>query len=190
MTKYAVVALLLLGLSGCGTQPSNLQFYMLHSPDSDNTKALAADAPMVIFGQIVFPEYLTQRNLSILTGSTTVHFSPKHVWAEPIAAGFAQALEENLRRQGIRGLSKSLNYPITSSTKVINIKVEDFIPTYNGKVILSGQYWFDSNEHLASSLPVDFNYSLTLQQDGFAYSVEKMRELVVLLSQDIASSIN
>ena len=186
-TKLPLAGVLLMLLGGCSSAPASLQYYMLHSPSAASAPAIAEAKAYVQIKRIELPEYLKQRALVMQTSPTTLYFSPKHVWAEPLDKSFRQALTSALWQTGnvmvLPGDMHAAAYPTTT----LNIHIDDFIATFDGKVLIKGQYWFDG----ASQSPqlTHFSYQRTLDNDGFEHAVEQMRGLVADVAEHIAKDL-
>lgn len=174
----------IMSLMGCASQSTQLQYYLLHSPAEPMAPHDAATE--VTLDQLLLPEYLKQRSLAIQTGPTTLHFSPKHVWAEPISNSFIQALSTALTAEGINVIPANRR-TINEKTATVSIQIEDMISTWQGEVILKGRYWIDAADSEGQSQ--HFDYRIRLEQDGFPHAVEIMRKAIARLSADIASQV-
>ncbi|MCW8091354.1 PqiC family protein [Alteromonas sp. ASW11-130] len=176
-------------LTGCVSQSINLNYYLLHSPQS----AITADKQprfQISLQKLALPEYLKQRSLVMQTSATTLHFSPHHVWAEPVQSGMIKALEHALWQH-----HHVLSVPVTLATHnevlphaEIAIAVDDFLPVSNGEAILSGKYWIQFPDK--SKKMYIFNLRRNLNQDGFDHAVIQMQELINALGDHIAARLN
>ncbi|MCW8107867.1 PqiC family protein [Alteromonas ponticola] len=187
-TPFWIIALVLV-LAGCASQSINLNYYLLHSPHGDN-KAEQQPVSQLSLQKLVLPEYLKQRSLVMQTSATTLHFSPHHVWAEPVQSGMLKALENDLWQQHQilsvpAGLAQHNN---DLSRADVAIVVDDFLPTYEGQAILRGKYWVMYPDQ-RKTMHI-FTLQLNLSEDGFEHAVLQMQELVRKLSEHIASTLN
>lgn len=184
MKVVAILCAAMMMLSGCASQSTHLQYYLLHSPAASYPQHDAA--VKVTLDQLLLPEYLKQRSLAIQTGPATLHFSPKHVWAEPISNSFVQALSTALSAQGVNVIPASRR-SLNDSVATVSIQIEDMISTWQGEVVLKGRFWVDGAS--SDGLSQHFDYRISLQQDGFPHAVETMREAIIRLSTDIAGQV-
>jgi uncharacterized lipoprotein YmbA len=159
---------------------------MLHSPEEGLTMPLmSASAPTLYIQSLQLPDYLMQRNLVLQTSPVNIHFALPHVWAMPFERDFTQTLTTHLSQQGIKVIT---SLPADNENTIsLQIFINDFIPTYNGTIILTGSYIMTTGQ----SLPTEFAYAFEsqLEQDGFKHTVSKMQELTASLSLQIANNI-
>ncbi|QCZ94048.1 PqiC family protein [Salinimonas iocasae] len=171
-------------LVGCASDPVSLNYYLLHSPVSEESASKEISDRLRI-DKIRLPDYLKQRGLAMQTSPTTIFFSSQHVWAEPLAGDFLQTLSANLwQDQGIEVFSQNI-YDKAQTTGVTLI-IDDFIATHQSFVVLKGQYWLFP----ADGEPVSKRFFLRAeqQQDGFEHTVLQMRELIARLAQEMAQA--
>ena len=74
-----------------------------------------------------------------------------------------------------------------NSGYILDISIDDFIPAYNGMVILRGTYRLGQSQQPGKI--IEFAFQAPLEKDGFAHTVEKMRELVAKLANQIVTGI-
>ena len=181
-TKLFAAACFAALLSGCSSAPASLTYYVLHSPQA-TTEDQPEAAARVYIEQLSLPEYLKQRSLAMQTGPATVYFSPRHVWAEPLDKSLRQALTASLQRHGVAVLPVAVyspQYPVSG----LHIKIDDFIPAFDGNVLIKGQYWKE-DENTRPQIH-QFDFRRPMQGDGFEEAVATMR----LLVDDLASAIS
>lgn len=184
MKVVAMLCAAMMALSGCASQSTQLQYYLLHSPAASYPQH--NEAVEVTLDQLLLPEYLKQRSLAIQTGPATLHFSPKHVWAEPISNSFVQALSTALTVEGVNVLPAS-RLSLQENAATFSIQIDDMIATWQGEVVLKGRFWVDGPS--SDRMSQHFDYRIRLQQDGFPHAVETMREAINRLGADIAGQV-
>lgn len=187
--KLNSIALMLAiaALSGCAAKSVSLTYYLLHAPAATVHNTSADARAYVHITSLQIPDYLKQRNLAMQTSASTLHFAPKHVWAEPLNSGLTQAISESLWQTSQILVIPLDIAPPTGDTVAIRIQIDDFIATYDGDVVLKGQYWLQGNGSTSQGQLFDFR--MPLKQDGFEHAVAAMRNLVMQLSEDIATHI-
>ncbi|QJR79811.1 membrane integrity-associated transporter subunit PqiC [Alteromonas pelagimontana] len=186
-SRNVIAFLFAITLFGCANEPVALNYYLLHSPDFKAQHAAKSVRGRIHLQQLKLPDYLKQRSLAMQTGPTNVFFSPQHIWAEPLSSGLVQALTEILWRES-QVLAVPLDvYPNDNDILNISIQIDDLIATYQGEVILKGQYWIYPHEKDPEVRIFDFRHPL--EEDGFEHAVEKMRLLIGKLSRDIADDV-
>ncbi len=175
--------IILLGLlSGCASQAPRLQYYVLHSPAEQPVKTQPAVS--LTLDQLILPEYLKQRSLTMQTSSTTLHYSPTHVWAEPVQHGVVQSLTRALHERGVAVLPAGQHRgDVTPAT--LSIQIDDMIATWQGEVVLKGHFWLD--ETAAPGVRQRFDYRAPLDDDGFSHAISQLRVLIAQLADDIAA---
>ncbi len=188
-----LLVLVALCLSGCSGTPTPLTYYLLHntstqddvSADGDNALASASSANTITIEKMVLPAYLKQRGLVYQTNPTNLHISTSHLWAEPVEEGVIKALKQALSHYNVILLRTDLHD--TENTLRLSLYVNDFVSTYNGDIIINGDYTLTK----PPSLPKLYSFSFTtpLEKDGFSSSVEAMRVALRQLATRIASDL-
>ena len=173
-------------LSGCASNPVDLQYYLLHSPDQQSASPTGQASKQIRFEQLRLPDYLKQRGLAMQTGPATVYFSSQHVWAEPLNAGLLQSLTDTLWQQEQLQVLPNNIYKERQIPRV-DLQIDDFIATYTSDVLLKGHYWVHYPD--GKSNVYRFDFRAALQRDGFEHTVVKMRELISQLAADINKNV-
>ena len=180
---YSLLLVSFLAMVGCTSSVAPLKYYVLHAPDT-NSEIIANQAKhWVKLKKIILPDYLKQRSLVVQTSSATLHFSTSHVWAEPLNKSLRQALSAALWRENRILMVPDDVYSGTYPHTGLYIQIDDFLSTYDGEVLIKGQYWLDNVENPQVQ---HFDFRQVLQEDGFEHAVEKMR----ILMSDLASAIS
>lgn len=186
--KSKWIALLAIVLVGCTSKPTLLNYYTLHDPQAQTkTAPLSHEVKTIHMSRVKLPDYLKQRNLAFLLTDTQLHFAPQHVWAEPLYDGVYQSLAKSLMRDYRIYATTNMKYEMSSSTQELRIQIDDFIASYDGQVVLSGQYWVEQGDKNEVFL---FYFALPLEQDGYPHTVRKMREALTLLAADVAKNLS
>lgn len=189
MKKWITGAAVLF-LAACSNKPIGLNYYLLHEPTLMMSESTAdiSQQPTIILRSLSIPDYLKQRNLSLQLSESEMHFSSKHVWAEPFGQDFSVALSESLSAKHKMRLQRQSKWTNDVQPEyILDIQLDDFIPTYDGKLVLKGKFRLE-REGAAPQI-VKFNYWLPLSQDGFAFSVSQMRLLIDKFTNDIVARI-
>jgi len=186
--KWQVSSLIcacMLLLSGCSSSSTSLNYYLLHST-AYSASVQKSDSPVSLtIDKLVIPEYLKQRGLVYQISETNIHISTKHLWAEPLDEGIFKVLRSELSQRNIK-LMKQTDYArgtLPNAKARISLVINDFISTYNGDVVFSGEYVVTSGEVSLGHRPFVFN--APLQNDGFDASVKAMRSALTQLSEQI-----
>ena len=88
---------LLLALVGAGACVSSAppRSYLL-SADTPSASPGTAAGPIVAVGPVVIPQYLDRSSIVVLASHDEIGFSDAHEWAEPLRAGVARVVAQNL----------------------------------------------------------------------------------------------
>lgn len=173
-------------LGGCSSSSSSLTYYVLHAPDAKAT-IQTEPARQLNLQQLILPEYLQQRSLAMQTSSATLHFSNQHVWAEPLDKSIVQALSGALLSHGNVEIIPAGRYSKQSPVAKLYVKIDDFIASSDGIVLLKGQYWLDDGNNSEDIQYFDFRRPM--KGDGFEQAVVTMRQLVVDLAEAISDEV-
>lgn len=172
-------------LVGCASSGSALQYYLLHSTTSSFANEYETPPHRLLINKIILPDYLKQRGLVYQTSSTSLHIATDHLWAEPLDEGITKSLKASLRSQGVMLVTHNMN--AKEANDYLTLQIDDFIATWQGDIILSGQY---TVKHIDESQSArNFEYILPLAVDGFPASIEVMREAIHALAENIASEV-
>lgn len=177
--------LVVIGLGACTSRSVDLKYYMLHSPQSVQHPQPTSDI-RVTLASVQLPDYLQQRQLALQTSDTTLHFSSQHIWSGSQDEAIRRLITRGLRQRDVAVFDSSL-YPQSDGIAAVTVVIDDFIPTWQGELILKGEYMIRDEEQ--NSVLRTFDYRTVLKDDGFAHSVAKMRELTDQLSQQLSSDL-
>ncbi|MDO6568889.1 ABC-type transport auxiliary lipoprotein family protein [Alteromonas sp. 1_MG-2023] len=183
ITKLVMTLLLGASLVGCVSSGGTLQYYLLHSTSSQATSETSSS---LLINKIILPDYLKQRGLVYQTSSTNLHIATEHLWAEPLDEGITKALKGALRSKGVTLLTH--NVDAQNVQDYLTLQIDDFIATWQGDIVFSGQYTLKHLDEAQSA--IHFDYTFPLENDGFPASIEVMREAITALATDIASDVN
>lgn len=189
LTIYAQVALILAFVFitvGCASSDNTLQYYLLHSTSASSNLNSVNNHNELLLKKIVLPEYLKQRGLVYQTSETNIHIATDHLWAEPIEQGIEQTLKQAFQTNGIRLLTSHVGSQ-TAHNQLI-LRIDDFIATWQGDVILRGQYELINTRDNAP-ITREFYIILPLEKDGFSSSVIVMRHAITQLAEQISKAL-
>ena len=182
--QVSVLVLTFLLMQGCTSAPTSLNYYLLHSTNSMPLMHSAAQKA-IILDKITLPEYLKQRGLVYQTSDTNLHISTRHLWAEPVEEGVTKVLTSALADKKV-SLNRGDQYLNEESTH-LSLHIEDFISTYEGDVVFSGQYTISSTANGTSFHP--FKFKATIENDGFSSSIKAMRNAITQLALHVDQSL-
>lgn len=170
-------------LSACSSAPRSLTYYLLHT--TGDTPYAAQETTSVVLDKITLPEYLKHRGLVYQTSDTNLHISTSHLWAEPVDEGLTKALTSALTSQNV-SLLRPDHYASKEAIHMA-LHINDFVSTYEGEVILSGQYVFTRVGGKSQTYP--FVFKTPLEDDGFSSSIKAMRNTIHQLAKDISKTL-
>ncbi|AXT37428.1 membrane integrity-associated transporter subunit PqiC [Alteromonas sp. BL110] len=183
--KITILAVFFSFLSACSSAPNALTYYLLHS--TSDTSVLHSEAKQIaVLDKVTLPEYLKHRGLVYQTSDTNLHISTSHLWAEPVDEGLTKALTSALGLNNV-ALVRPDHYASEGALH-ISLYINDFVSTYEGEVIFSGQYAITRTSEEASIHP--FMFKAVLSNDGFASSIKAMRSAIEKLAKDINTTMN
>ncbi len=185
-SKYLVLCFVLLSLFSCSSSAPPLRYYLLHDV-SHTASGTQTFERQVVLKSLILPEYLKQAGLVYQLGPAELHISQSHFWSESIDVGISRLIRKDIANDGIL-LTASINMssPTQEATE-LSLFIDDFLPTWEGNVILAGRYEFKSNN--GKTLLQHFHYTQALNDDGFEHSVLAMRSVIGSLSEDISASL-
>jgi uncharacterized lipoprotein YmbA len=198
--KIMTICLCLALLISCTSEPLNVRYYLLHTPENNvlntiiETKPVKAK-PIVVLQLLNVADYLRQSSLVMQINANELHYSRQDVWAEKLQSSFYKALLQDLnttdQRNYVALTSPNAIYAVTA----IKVKLDHFHVTDASTVVSSGRYWLsekdpqtNKNENFAAS-EHSFFFESELKQDGYAHAVEQLRTLVVNLAKKIEKDI-
>lgn len=189
LANFLFAFVLLLG--GCSSSSSSLNYYLLHSTSATHSvNAQANQTPALLtIDKLVIPEYLKQRGLVYQISETNIHISTTHLWAEPVEEGIVKVLRSALASKGVK-LLKQADYArgsVPAANHRISILINDFVSTYSGEVILSGEYVITAAD--TEAVHQSFVFKAPINNDGFEASIKAMRTTLNQLSEQIKETM-
>lgn len=183
---------LLLAVAACGSSPAT-HFYLLKpgDPAAIDRAQPGGKAPRIGIAPVDFPAYLDRPQIMTRTGSSEIHLSEIHRWAEPLRDNFARVLAANLSRMldtAEVGIEPSrLRVPADYR---LAVDVRQFDASREGEVMLVA-YWSLSGGDAPDAVTLRRSeISLTTRRPGdYAGMVEALSEAVARLSLEIAEAI-
>jgi uncharacterized lipoprotein YmbA len=185
--NFGMFAVMVLGttLTGCATSAPPLSYYLLHDAAKNNVSLDTPDA-LVLINRVVLPDYLKQRGLVFQTSDTGIHIATDHLWAEPMTEGLTKSLRDSLTTHNIELITHAMGAQEVDA--YLTLRVDDFIASHQGDIILRGEYFLSYSEEIDES--ARFYFTFPLPRDGFNASVKEMRLALAALADKIASDID
>jgi len=193
MTRILYIFLLSICIAACTTTPTEIKFYSLSLAESANVTDKnngieKLDRPILQIAPVKLADYLNTRNLIVQTNQYQINNASHHLWAEDLDNAIAKSLLNKLQQLNDRFLF--VNNSVFQKDKarhLLQLEFSAFHATDQSRVISRGKYSIFDNSHKLILLK-NFSYSLTLEQDGYLHSIEKLNETLDLLAADIISS--
>lgn len=192
------IAVLSLVIVACSSQSAtNANYYLLNEANnqaSTKTQKSMSDntsSHYISVNKIRVSDYLSQPNIAMQMQDHQLYFSNSHLWAERLDSGIFKSLLNDLNQQSDSLHFVSHDSPVIGKTSAkLIVEIEHFIATVNSEVVLIGQFWLigetTKDQTMIKNIKRNFNYSLPLEKDGYPHSVSQMRQLLALLSDNIA----
>lgn len=181
---FPLLALCLLLLGGCGSQPIEPSYYLLRHDEPAATRALSPD-PAFALGRITIAPYVAQRGLLLATGDGRIRPARHHLWAEPVEEGVQAFLIAEIARVRGRDLLPST---ISRAAADLQVRIDQFHGTADGGALLVAYWWVLRDGEVAGAHR--FAERRSLSRDGYAALVDAQRELLATLAGRIAASLD
>jgi len=195
---WSLIIMSTLGISACTSTDKSPNLYLLHtvshepvmSANQKHAQNNAIAQTVIVLNDMQLPHYLKQPGLVYQTSDTGIHVSTEHFWGEPVEEGLTKLLRDAFNSQNMRMMS-----PPASAHKndvQLSIRVDDFIATWQGDIVLRGSYSLQHSNNpseVSSITDKRFYIKQALQSDGFAASVESMRLAIQTLVTDISRNV-
>ncbi|WP_342804584.1 ABC-type transport auxiliary lipoprotein family protein [Alteromonas sp. M12] len=177
-------------LAGCASEVNtNVHYYVLDNAASISMPDDIAQRPTTVAIQTIeLADYLKQASLNMQMDNHQVFYSKQHYWAQPLQTSIRNSLLNDLNKTSKTAYfvdPQLVNFK--QADLILGLKINHFLPTYESKVVLAGQYWIyndQSNRNLTDSI-YNFKYELPLAENGYGHAVGKLRNLLEQLSKDI-----
>lgn len=180
--RYLAYVCLSLALAGCGSSPSELQYYRL--PAVAAKAPAAASMKVLVIEPVMVASYLNTNALVYQNNEVNLQLTRSHHWAE--------ALDQQLTRNLQAHLSAALtDWRVTQQVSSpgdsrLTVQVTQFHTTAQGQVLISGQ------AHLLSGAVVKqqpFELQLPLADDGYDAVVKTLGQGWSQAASQIAAMI-
>ena len=185
----------LLLCTACAAAPQQIQHYVLETrakpsvqPAATTAAADKVGADLVVVGPVDLAEYLDQPSLVMQQGGHAFHVAQYHVWAEDLSRALTRALVHDLDRQDTPyRFEDRADQHSGTAVRHIRLRIDQFHPTDQSRVILAGQYWIYQKKKLLARR--SFALQNTLQENGYPHAVDSMRQIVKQLAAQLAEAL-
>ena len=177
-------------IGACASEPLSLSYYLLSSPNAEQTRHQAIAAKKVIvIEDVEMAAYLRQSGIVMQTSGNQLQISKQHLWAENLELAVPKLLAMSMQSQSTEYQVYVRNLDFVPEAKYgLRVHIDNLQATDSGEVISSGRYQLIDNEDSTNSFAVDFYFERDLQQDGYSHAVEKIRELLNDIASDVVHS--
>ncbi|MEI8647541.1 ABC-type transport auxiliary lipoprotein family protein [Paraglaciecola sp. Hal342] len=146
---------------------------------------------MVVVDRILLADYLKRPNLVMQIEGNQLYYSDIDLWAENLQTGIYNTLLAWLNDKATETRFIAYDSPdAPRNLERLVISIKRFMPTDQGKVITSGQYWH-VNKAQTDGLTSQESFAFTseLSQQGYSHSVTLLAEQLLKLSNQIINDI-
>ena len=158
--RYLAFVFLSLAVAGCGSSPSEMQYYRL--------PAVAAKAPVVDSAQVLVIEpvmvasYLNSNSLVYQNNEVNLQLTRSHQWAEALDQQLTRNLQAHL--SGVLTDWRVTQQVSSPADSRLTVQVTQFHTTADGQVLISGQAHLLTGS-VVKQLP--FELQLAIADDGY-----------------------
>tara|TARA_R110002012_G_scaffold255132_1_gene434788 strand:- start:1852 stop:2439 length:588 start_codon:yes stop_codon:yes gene_type:complete len=191
--KMFSLFLILILISGCSSPPApNRQVYLLNSDTPLITVKNSEIEKVVVLDKIQLADHLKRPNLVMQIQGNQLYYSDLDLWAESLQNGIHDTMLAWLNKHAKATRFVAYDSPEANlGQEHLIVSVQYFMPTDQGTVISSGQYWRTGNgknEQKEQSVSMHtFSFTSALSQEGYRHSVALLAEQLSQLGSQIVS---
>ncbi|MEZ5328772.1 MAG: PqiC family protein [Verrucomicrobiales bacterium] len=190
--KEIVNTFLALFLVGCSLGRPIVDESVNHLLDATlPERAPTAAKPAVAIAMPSLPPYLDRRELVTREAEGRIVVHQNQLWSEPLSAGVARVVAENLRRlTGSTNIQPVPNFVDLDYTALVEIRVDRFDPSPDGLLVLECT-WKLQPINGAAATPVAYQTTVAMADDSTPapQRVAAMNEALARLSREIAATL-
>ena len=182
---------------GCSSKPTPETQYFVLTPNAltastTTSKALQNDSKnVVVIESINLAEFLDQPGIVLQTDTHQIEVAHYNRWGEPLKRSLHRYILETLTTQLTQhSLMSSDEFSSDLIHHELEITVNQFNGTTDGKALLSGHWMLkqaDTKKHIFHNA---FSYQVTLVSSGYPDLVNQLAELLEQLCREISEAIN
>jgi uncharacterized lipoprotein YmbA len=179
--RYLAFVLLGLGLAGCSSSPSPLQYYRL--------PAVAAQAPadstqVLVVEPVMVASYLNSNALVYQHNEVKLQLTRTHQWAEALDQQLSRTLQAHLSVALPQWrVTQQVSGPADSR---LTVQVTQFHSTADGQVLISGQASLLSGAVVKQS---PFDLQLSVADDGYDAVIKTLGQGWAQVATQIAQTV-
>jgi len=183
VTSGVIFAIALPLLSACASKSvPDTHFYLL-DPAPQKLSNNYRDR-LIEVSKISLPKYLKNNQLMMLGAHNRLIPANYHKWADEFGPSIRRALIVHLEVA-----SDTTSYTdACDQCDALNLTIEHFYPTEDGRLIFSGNYELETIDGIA--VRKRFAYEETLPQGGYAQAVKQMNALIKQLAIEIEKNLS
>lgn len=161
--------------------------HLLDSPIPARTPTSAT--PAVAIANPSLPPYLERTELITRTGDGSLKIHEKNLWSEPLDAGIARVIADNLRRlTGSTNIQPTGNFITRDYASLVEIRIERFDPLPDGTLLLECT-WKLQPVGGGDASPKAFRTTVPVAPTGISARIPAMNEALARLSHTIAKRL-
>jgi uncharacterized lipoprotein YmbA len=184
-------------VSGCSSAPkSETQYFVLASDTQAKSSATTNVVEnelksIIVLESIKLADYLSQPGIVLQTDAHQIEVAHYHRWGEPLKRSLHRYVLEILSTQLTQqSLLSSDEFSSDLVHQELEITVNQFNGTTDGKALLSGHWLLKQADTKTYIVHESFSYHATLASSGYPELVNQLAELLEQLCREIAQAIN
>ncbi len=186
--KMFSIFLTMILIGGCSSPPApNRQVYLLNSDAPLITVENSKIERVVILDKIQLADHLKRPNLVMQIQGNQLYYSDLDLWAENLQNGVHNTMLAWLNQHAKATRFVAYDSPEANlGQEHLIVSVQYFMPTDQGTVISSGQYWQTATGKNEQNVSMhSFSFTSALAQEGYRHSVALLAEQLSQLSFQI-----
>ncbi len=184
--RPAILLLIALAATGCGTSPKTHYFTLAAEPGSARDRA-SISSPVTV-AAVHVPSSLDRRELVRRTGANTVDISDQDRWTAPLGDMIQRVLSEDLAARLPKDMVILPGSPSPPHTAQIVVTIAEFGPDANGRTTLDGSWSLLRGDHAHPVLRRDVALA-TDSSAGTGGEATAMSDLLGQLATHIAATL-
>ncbi|MDU0354730.1 ABC-type transport auxiliary lipoprotein family protein [Paraglaciecola aquimarina] len=172
-------------LCACSSAPLHVHYYHLDMAQKPNNALEQSASETVLVLPIELAEYLQSSSLVMQIEQHQLYYSSNHMWAEQLSTGIYKSLLADLNSRGIAYFISNKTPQHKLANTHLKLIINHFHSTDTSKVLAAGRYSLFKKNHKQGMITKPFYFELELHKDGYAHSVQQLRNLITLIAEQI-----
>ena len=186
-TRHLVVVMATLLLSACGSSPVIDDHYyslVLSASEGAAPRDVEAAPVTLVIDSVQLPAYLERRGMPMQVGPNEIKTANHHFWAEPLDEAIAKVLASDIEAHldGV-AVERDAGRHSPAGDCRLRVEIDAFQPTNDARVVARGRFWIATGN---TSSRHNFSFSRSLTVDGYAHAVDRLRETLRSLAEQIS----